>query len=75
MVVTPAASICSLGGPVRKPYARVDYIPQSVTKSLASEPHGGLPTEYIFLLEMKQGNRVSVSAHSAGDYTATLLYW
>jgi hypothetical protein len=28
------------------------------------------PTEYIFLLEM---NRVSVSAHSAGAYTATLL--
>jgi hypothetical protein len=27
MVVIPAASICSLGGPVRKPYARVDYIP------------------------------------------------
>jgi hypothetical protein len=27
-------------------------------------------TEYIFLLEMKQG---SVSAHSAGAYTATLL--
>ncbi len=27
-------------------------------------------TEYIFLLEMKQ---VSVSAHSAGVYTATLL--
>ncbi len=44
MVVTPAASICSLGGPVRKPYARVDYIPQSGTKSLASEPRGGLPT-------------------------------
>jgi hypothetical protein len=31
----------------------------------------GRTTEYIFLLEMKQG--YSVSAHSAGAYTATLL--
>jgi hypothetical protein len=28
---------CSPGGPVRQPYARVDYIPKSVTKNLASE--------------------------------------
>jgi hypothetical protein len=31
------ASLCDLGGPVRQPYAIVDYIPQSETKNLASE--------------------------------------
>ncbi len=35
-----------------------------------TQPQGVHTTEYIFLLEMKQ---VSVSAHSAGAYTATLL--
>ncbi len=32
------------GGPVRQPYARVDYIPQSGTKNLAS---GSLPDIYV----------------------------
>ncbi len=37
-VVVPAPpSLCSLAGPVRQPYARVDYIPQSGTKNLVTE--------------------------------------
>ncbi len=34
---------------------------------------GGQITEYIFLLEMKHEQDYSVSARSAGAYTATLL--
>jgi hypothetical protein len=31
------ANLCMPGGPVQQPYARVDYIPQSATKNLATD--------------------------------------
>ncbi len=37
-VVVAAREAKEAGGPIRQPYARVDYIPQSGTKNLASVP-------------------------------------
>ncbi len=36
-IVIPACQATYAGGPVRQPYATVDYIPQSGTKNLVSE--------------------------------------
>jgi hypothetical protein len=51
----------------RSPFVKIIF---NITERIKGQAFLSCTTEYIFLLEI---NRVSVSAHSAGAYTATLL--